>query len=246
MNALTGKENLIRQPKILECAYWCAYSDKITDKNRIRDNYHVEDCKIEEAEKLLRELVNDLEHSGCNLVVWFSDKPKPMKGGYSVPFYLPGKNGNSNSIDNHGIGFVTKDEAIQMQSEGIARAVQDLKNQMLVQQLNSENRELKRQIRELDPGPIGRSIGRLEPYLPAILQKVFDVDVNITESVDKISGNQADEQTQQIVDERAQQIAEESLLTLANGEENFHLILKKLADIKRNDPEKFKMYMNML
>lgn len=243
MNALTGTENLIKQPSILNCPYWAAYADKVEDKNRLRDNYN-SDGTIESAEKSLRDFVTDMEQSGCNTVFWFSEKPSPTKSGYRVPFYMPSKNPVQNNNSISGFAGVQPNESIndyvgRLVSEGIDKYKRDER----FKELEQENKELKR---EIDGSPLNRVINRIcgavEPILPQLLTNVLPMNPEkaaaAATSVATVSGAENEDQRQKL--------AENALIRLANKREDLPELLERLAKLAETNPGMFETAINFL
>lgn len=224
MNALTGIENLVKQPGILNCGYWGAYTDKIEDQHRLRDNYTSEGT-IEEAEKSLRILCNDLAQSGANLVIWFSIDKKPNKGGYRIPFYIPSANGFSQAV----VGNINSDVDIQKRiKEGIDLYLKE-------KELNDLRAKVKELEREIDSTPLARVLNRIaavsEPYIPQLLNEALPMDTNNTIG---------------IINKDEQKIAEDALTRLNKITTDLPLLLKKLADLAENKPMIFKVAIDQL
>lgn len=237
MNAITGIENLIAQPAILQTPFWCAYNDKIEDKNRIRDNYGTQNASIEDAEKGLRTLVNDLSQSGCNLCIWFSEAPKPAKGGYRINFYMPAQSpGYAQPIAGTQAPAINVDELV---SEKVKQALADYQREQELRALKERIRNLEGDLKESQKETaLDRIVGRLEPFADVLIDHYLP-DMNTQQAASTaIAGNANDDQ--------AQQIAEQALAVLADGEPELHLILKKLADLKQNSPAKYAMAKSML
>lgn len=236
MNAITDIEALVKQARTLQCPYFRVYVDKIEDRNKVRENWHVENMTIEETERQIREIVNDYAQSGCNLVFWFTDKTgnNASKGGFKVNFYQPARNGYNNAP---GVGYLSKEEAIALQNEGIAKAMESFKTQMLLEKKEEEIKKLRQEIRELKPNSWQTRLSPIfePPVFNAIVKKVFDVEVNNTMNTANISGTKENDTP----NEEAQRIAEESLSFLAQDDPDFYETLRKLADLKRNNPDQY-------
>lgn len=237
MNAITGIENLIAQPGILNTPYWCAYNDKIEDKNRLRDNYNSQNASVEDAERGLRLLVNDLSPSGCNLCIWFSDTPKPAKGGYRINFYLPAQSSNYTPPQIAGTPAPNVDELI---TERVNQALESYKREQERKELLDRVKQLETDLREANKeSALDRIVGRLEPFADVLIDHYLP-DMNTkTAATTAVSGSKTD-------DDKAQEIAENALAFLADGEPDFHITLQKLAELKKSSPAKYAMAKSML
>lgn len=234
MNAITGVENLIKQPGILNCPYWAVYADKVEDKCRLRDNYNTQ-ATIENAEKSLREFINDMSQSGCNVIFWFSETAKPTKSGYRIPFYLPGNNIISNvgpSIN----GMRSDETANDYINRRIQESIENYKRDERFKEIEQENRELKR---EIDGSPLNRVINRiagtLEPVLPQLLNNVLPM--NVTKAA-TVAGTENEE--------ARQKLAEQALTKLAAKRPDLPELLDKLANLAETNPQMFETAIKML
>ena len=247
MNAITGIENLIAQPSILNSPYWAAYADRVADGNKVRDNYppakggedsQTDSVTIEDSERTLRRFITDLSASGCNLVFWFSDSPRPSKGGYRISFYLPAQTGAQPSVN--GIGAIpqpptvdiekTIDERVNAQIERFIAAQE--KQRML-----DRIKELETQLKETD-SPLDRVIGRLEPFINPLLDNMFNTKAAV--STANVGAASTDPN-------KDQAIAEKALTELSEIEPDLPTLLAKLAKLAKEDPGTYnmaKMFLN--
>lgn len=239
MNAITGIENLISQPKILNTPYWTAYQDTDKDSNKVRSTVDFENLTIEESEKHLRELVNMLSESGCNLIFRFystNDAGKIVvnKGFYTVKFYQPGRNGMSPSAS-VGIGATPEDIDSRIE-KAIIQAQEKWQRDQELKQLRDENQSLKKEIKEAAPTPFERVIGRLEPVLDVIIENA--IPMNAKNAATAVAGPQTEDEAQKRI--------EAALTIIADGEENPVELFEKLAALKKNSPAKYNMAKSML
>lgn len=234
MNALTGIENLIKQPAILNCPYWAAYRDKVSDQNRLRDNYNTE-ASLEVAEKGLRDFCNDMQASGCNVEFWFSETAKPNKGGYRVPFYMPASNG----AINHNIGMGASPEDIEAR---VQKRMEELFREQRLKALEEENRELRQ---EIEGTPLTRVLNRvagsLEPYMPQIIANVFPGSQQ-----PQLAGTTTDNQKTEEMNKKEQEQVEKALTILADKRKDLPDLLEKLAKLAQDKPGVFDMAVQSL
>ncbi|NOU19417.1 MAG: hypothetical protein HOO91_17815 [Bacteroidales bacterium] len=237
MNALTDLPSLLKKPEKLNCRYWAAYANDIADKNRLQDNYNYSDATIESATAQLNEFIQDLMPSGCNLEIWFSDSPRPSKGGFRFRFFLNPNSGNTGSINasigSMPIGSVSKEEAERIAEDKFKVFMDKFKQEQAIEDLRRHNLELQRKIKELTPTGLDRISERLLPYVPVIMdalniKKVVSNSVNPQEQKNSNSNVNAEQQ---------QKEAEEALTQLADGDPNFVSKLQKLAKLKKESPE---------
>ena len=236
MNAITGIENLVKQPGILQCPYFRVYYDKEDDKHRLRDNHHIENCSIEECERLLRSLIDEYRDSGCNFIFWFTTGigQTALKGGYHIQFYLPAQNGHSNP----GIGYLSKEEVMSMNNDAVTKALNDFKLTLRLEQQSKEIAELKKQVRTSQPNGLERVFERMQPLITAIAKKEYGIEMGTQANISGTGDNQNEDEINKTI--------LESLDILNEGEGDIHLILQKLAQMKRENPEKYKIAKSML
>lgn len=238
MNAITGIENLVKQPGILNCPYFRVYYDKPGDKNKVRDNHHIEKSTIEDCERQLRSLIEDFRESGCNFTFWFTESTgqTALKGGYYVQFYLPAQNGYN--VNGHGIGSLSKEEVLASQNEAVTKALNDFKLQLRLEEQAKEIAELKKQARISQPNGFERVFTRLEPAINAIIKKEYGIEMGTESANVSGTGTQNDDEINKMI--------LESIEVLNENEGDIHIILQKLAQMKRENPEKYKMAKSML
>jgi len=240
MNVLTGIENLVQQPRILNTPYWSAFMDTDDDKSRIREYSKEKGGNIDESMKEIRELLNCYADSGANLVFRFypvseKDNYVTNRGWYTIKFNMKPQNGSAFSAF-AGMGAISPDEIEKRVEEKLTAKLEEMEQRRKQESLQKENEDLKRQLKESEPGPLDRIIGRLEPVIDIVLKKTFP-DMNTNKAAAAIGS---------VSDAEAQRITEESLSALSEGEDDFHITLKKLADLKKTDPVKYKLAKSML
>lgn len=247
MNAITGIENLIAQPSILNSPYWAAYADRVADGNKVRDNYppakggedsQTDSITIEDSERTLRRFITDLSASGCNLVFWFSDRPRPSKGGYRISFYLPAQTGQPQI---NAIGSIPQMPAVDIEKTIDERVNAHIDRFMAEQEkrnLQARIKELETQLKDTAETPFDRVIGRLEPFINPLLENMFSPKAAVTAT--NIGTSKADPNQDQA-------IAEKALTELAEIEPELPTLLAKLAKLAKEDPGTYnmaKMFLN--
>jgi len=255
MNAIQNIEDLIRNLREQGTPYYSIYCDKFGDANKMANNYRNEDNSMENAEKQLREYIAKFTQSGCNFLIWFSEKPQPSRGGYKVQFYLPA---NANAMV-QGIGAIQQpiQPQVDVQAE-IAKALADWKKDLELENLKKQIAELQDQNKDLQPTALDRVIGRLDPVIEYYLKKEF------TQGIGNTQQHMVQEQKQVIEPNEAQSIAEKALVSLsetrkedlheiltplaewAKNEKDLPAILLKLKTLQENEPAKYEMAKTML
>jgi hypothetical protein len=163
MNAIQDLEELLKFQHDMQTPYFAAYNDKYADTTRAGDNYRNEDNTIEAGQIELRSFINRFSKSGCNFLIWFSDKKAPQKGGYRVQFYLPA---NAQSVQPQQIGAITPQVNVD---EAIEKALANYKREQQIEILERELAEQKRLLKEQKPTGLDRIFDRLEPIVPHLI-----------------------------------------------------------------------------
>lgn len=260
MNAITEIQDLLRIPGQHQTPYFAIYRDKICDQNRLADNYRNADNTIENCERELREYLNMFSKSGCNFEIWFSEIPKPSKGGFRIPFYM-----NSCSQGN-AIGAIPMQPAVDIQIE-IAKAIDNYKRDTLIetqaQRIIQLERELAEERKEKKETGTDRFLSRLEPLVQPIAGLLAN-QMAPGSGIGNIFTNQNTQEPmpiQAIDPTEIEKVAYEALQSLINSnpndahiilhnisewakkEKDLNLILNKLVNL---DPVKYNMAKTML
>jgi hypothetical protein len=229
MNAIQNIEDLIRNLREQGTPYYSVYCDKFGDANKMADNYRNEDNSMENAEKQLREYIAKFTQSGCNFLIWFSDKPQPARGGYKVQFYQPA---NANAIV-QGIGAIQQPVQPQVDvNEAVAKALADFRKDLEMESLKKQIAELQTQNIDLQPTALDRVIGRLDPVIDFYLKKEF------TPAIGNTQQHMVQEQKPAIEPNEAQSIAGKAIVSLSETrKEDLHEILTPLAEWAKNEKD---------
>ncbi|NVO11719.1 MAG: hypothetical protein HXX16_17290 [Bacteroidales bacterium] len=240
MNALTDLSALLKKPEQLNCRYFAVYSSEIAEKNKLFDNYSDSNAVIESATNQLSSFVQELQQSGCNIEIWFSDTPKPSKGGFRVKFFQnPNASVSVNpSVGSVNIGTVSKEEAERIADERFNSLMAKYKSEQAIEELKKQNLELQRKVKELTPTGLDRISERLIPYIGPIME-ALNIKKAVVESMQKNDTNHQN-------DEQQQKDAEEALTDLAKDDPDFVNKLKKLAKLKKENPALYNMAVTQL
>lgn len=240
---IVGIERIIQYVKERGAPYWVIYdSDRAATssgagRKAIADNLRHEGETLENGLRRLREFLSDYQDAGVGLVafLWCKEKANASSGGYYTWIKITATNGMPpNPISGFPqIGAITPDDI----EKRIQDALMKYQTEMRLKALEEENRELKR-LAELET-PVDRVIGRIEPYLDPLLKGIFTPAVPSQISGHQRNNNNADAGS-------AEKIVLESLKVLADGDDEIHLKLQKLAELKKTNPTMYQMAIGQL
>lgn len=238
MNSITGIENLIQQPRILDTPYWIAYTDKETEGNKIRE-FTKDDATLDESEKALRQLIDMYSDSGANLVFKFLTKSKTdninkHKGFCVIRFYMPGRNGMQPQAS--GIGAISPDEISKMVDDKVATKIREWETQKKIDELIAKNKELEQAIKDAEPSAFERVIGRFEPFVEPLIGYILP-NMKVQQAAAAAVGEATNDEQERM---------EKALTIIVDGEQNPVELFEKLAKLKKENPMKYNMAKTML
>lgn len=148
---------------------------------------------------------------------------------------------NSNPVS--GIGAINQQPAVNIQEE-VQKAINAYKTELEIEQLKKEIKEKDQIIKDNQLGPIDRVVERLEPYMPLLVKGIFGIDMDTQSITQNVIGKANNSQSE--TDAEKEKVVIDSLNVLADGEPDVHLLLAKLAELKKNSPAKYAMAKSML
>lgn len=210
--------------------YWRIFDkDGMSETSRrvVSDNFWETESNIDACKSSLQEFLKHYAQYGFRGYLCISQDNKIRNTGCFTWIEIPG-----GMQQNQVAGIGSVQNPVDITNEVAMRVKAELDRREL-EQLRNENKELKKQC---EHGPLDRIADRIEPYTDIIMAGIFGVKPAATRAISGVKESL----------EEAQKIAEEALEELSKDDENFHITLKKLAYLKKNDPEKYKLAKSML
>ena len=226
---ITGIERLINWFYDTNAIYWKAFdNDRSGDARKaVASNFDVKDSNRDDAVRKLKSFLELYSTNGGRFYIWAVDKVNNTKGGYYTWFELP-------AMDNtmHGIGNA------QISPESIEKRItESLEKYKSEERIKTLEKELKETKRLVDNSALNRVAENIEPYIPHIISGMFP-KANIPASVGTAKSNTSIENPEESM--------RNSLTVLADKTEDLPILLEKLAQLAKEDPEKFELAKSML
>ncbi len=243
---IVGIDRILNFVQDRNCPYWVLYdSDKPASASSqgrkvIADNLRFDEETVENGVRRLKITLDDYSETGFVAYLWCKEKANSTSGGYYTGIKLTS---NVNGVA--GIGAIQQQAPVDVQGE-IKKALEDFQLKQKLEQLERENRELKSEIHK--ETAVDRVIERLEPYSDLIIKSIFSPNKSTTPIKQMLPAKVAGDSqpTEKNEDDVATDIAMKSLQELASDDDEFHLKLQKLAELKKNNPEMYETAINML
>lgn len=230
-----------------KCPYWVIYdSDKTAasssqGRKTIADNLGYDDETTDNAVRRLRAFLNDFQETGFVGYLWCKEKANATSGGY----YTAVKISSTINQPIAGIGAIQPQSVIDVQAE-IAKALEAFKTQQRIEALEKENKELRALANQ--ETAVDRVVTRIEPFLEPMIKGIFSTGAPVTKEIPMLAGTEKkqDAGSNSSSDNEATKIAMEALEVLADGDEELHLKLQKLAEMKKNNPQMYETALTFL
>jgi hypothetical protein len=244
---IVGIDRILNFVQDRNCPYWVLYdSDKTSTASSqgrkvIADNLRFDEETVENGVRRLKITLDDYSETGFVAYLWCKEKAGSTSGGYYTGIKLTS---NVNGVA--GIGAIQQQTPVDIQGE-IAKAIEAYQLKQKLEQLEKENKELKSEIHK--ETAFDRVIGRLEPYSEVIIKSIFTPNktaVPVNKMLPANIAGEKDPVSEKKGDDVATDIAMKSLQVLASDDDEFHLKLQKLAELKENNPEMYETAINML
>lgn len=230
-----------------KCPYWVIYdSDKTAasssqGRKTIADNLSYDDETTDNAVRRLRAFLNDFQETGFVGYLWCKEKANATSGGY----YTAVKISSSINQPVAGIGAIQPQPVIDVQAE-IAKALEAFKMQQRLEALEKENKELRSMANQ--ETAVDRVVTRIEPFIEPMIKGIFFTGTPAPKEMPVLAGTKEkqDAGSGSSSDNEATKIAMEALEVLADGDDELHLKLQKLAEMKKNNPQMYETALTFL
>jgi hypothetical protein len=240
---ITGIDRIINFVQDRNCPYWAIYdSDKTSDasskgRKLYADNWKYDDETVENGARRLKAFLNDFQETGFVGYMWCKEKSGATSGGYYTGIKLSSINPQVAAIGS----FPMQQPIVDVQAE-IAKAIKAYEIERKLEQLENENKELR--ILANSETAFDRILTRLEPYSESVIKGIFNT-AKAPKSITSVAGTKLQE-PENVDSDEATKIAMESLQVLADGDDEIHLKLQKLAELKKNDPVSYEFAITTL
>jgi len=231
MTTIIGIERLINWFYDTNAVYWKAFDNDRAGESRrlVGSNFDVKDSTRDDAIRRLRSFLELYSPNGARFYIWAVDKIGNTKGGAYTWFELPAMDANTQI---NGIGTV-QPTTVDINAQ-IKEALEKYKAEERIRTLESELKETKKLV---DNSALNRVAENIEPYIPHIISGMFP-KANIPASVGTTKPNTSIENPEESM--------RNSLTILADKTEDLPILLEKLAQLAKEDPEKFELAKSML
>lgn len=259
---IKGIDNIISWLEGADFPYWKIYPYNSGKNNYLFTAGDVDNMSMDGSLEKFRKALSLLETGRFTIVA----KPKPEAAkSYSETTYEHEKTGTNPTV----LPQVAQVSGISENDvqRRIDEAVEKTLTRIRLENLEKENNELRKQVREASKeDPISGIFRRLDPYLDPIMQHVFpqnNTPLPTTQvSVSGFSGNSQSNTTHNKIDmasnsqkfqfvppsneEEASQRATTVTQAWAERDEDFLHVVEKIFHTLENDPAKYKMFSQML
>jgi hypothetical protein len=228
--------------------YWVIYdSDKAAasssqGRKTIADNLSYDDETVDNAVRRLRAFLNDFQETGFVGYLWCKEKANATSGGY----YTAVKISSTINQPVAGIGAFPQQPVVDIQAE-IEKALEGFKTKQRLEELEKENKELRALANQ--ETAVDRVVTRLEPFIEPMIKGIFSPGTPAQKVIPSVAGtpkSEIKEDAGSDESDEATKIAMGALQVLADGDDELHLKLQKLADMKTNNPEGYAMALTFL
>jgi hypothetical protein len=238
-----GIKDLLDYIQKCDCNYFkLVVSDNDADKKGscLLTNYKKENQTVADVIREVTEYCERIKIRGGDFTIWLTTKANTNLPDNRQLVEIPPAFGPLATSGISGPG--NEGNTQEMIDKAVANALNAFKKEQELEQLRKDLAEAKRELRESQPGPLERVIGRVEPYITPFLESQFPMDANkaAAAATSQVAGNGPE------IDENTQKEIEDALIYLSSDDPEFFLIIKMMANLKKTNPAMYQMARNYL